>query len=138
MDFQVGALCVHQCVVVGNAFSSDLNTHKSQTYPMIAARKFAKLSTSLKVTIFPSPVPYYFISDQCLKGDRWTTLLLRNSTVAMDLYSLQTHKTWNILRGETYVSTHLLASTHALLHRFNYIKLFRAQSLANFRILFSK
>ena len=29
----------------------------------------AKLSTSPKVTIFPPPVPYYFILDQCLKGD---------------------------------------------------------------------
>ena len=37
---------------------------------MIAPRGVAKLSTSPKVTIFPPPLPYYFISDQCLKGDR--------------------------------------------------------------------
>ena len=72
-------------VIVANAFSSDLKTHKSQIFPMIAPRGVAKLSTSPKVTIFPPPVPYYFISGQCLKGDRWTTLLSRNSIVAIDL-----------------------------------------------------
>ena len=52
---------------------------------MVVPRGVAELSTSPKVTIFPQPVTYYFISDQCLKGDRWTTLFLRNSIVAMDL-----------------------------------------------------
>ena len=71
--------------IVANAFSSDLKTHKSQIFPMIAPRWVAKQSISPKTTIFPPPVPYYFISDQCLKGDRWTTLFLRYSIVAMDL-----------------------------------------------------
>ena len=81
MDFEVGAWYVHQfhsasrCIIAANAFaanafSSDLETHKSQAFPMIAPSGVAKLSTSPKVTIFPSPVPHYFISDQCLKGDR--------------------------------------------------------------------
>ena len=52
---------------------------------MIAPRGLAKLSTSPKVTIFPLPVPYYFILDQYLKDDRWTTLFLKKSIVAMDL-----------------------------------------------------
>ena len=56
--------------IVANAFYSDLKTHKSQIFPTIAPRRVAKLSTSPKVTIFTPPVPYYFISDQCLKGDR--------------------------------------------------------------------
>ena len=60
--------------IVTNAFSSDLETHKTQNFPMIAPRGFAKLSTSPKVTIFPPPVPYPFISDQCLKGDSGSTL----------------------------------------------------------------
>ena len=51
---------------------------------MIAPRVVAKLSTSPKVTIFPLPIPYYFISDQSLKVDRWTPLFLRNSIVAID------------------------------------------------------
>ena len=85
-----------------NVFFSNLKTHK----------RVAKLSTSPKVTIFPPPVPYYFILDQCLKGDLWTTLISRHSIVAMDFQSLRTHKTWNILRGETYVRINLLASTH--------------------------
>ena len=123
--------------IVTNAFSSDLKTHKSQFFPMIASPGIAKLRTSPKVTIFPPPVPHYFISDQCLKVDRWTTLFLRNSIVAMDLFSLRNHETWNILRGETYASINL-ASTHLLLYRFNYIKLLQAQTLTKFRILFSK
>ena len=56
--------------IVANAFYSDLKTRKSQIFPMIAPRRGAKLSTSPKVTIFTPPVTYYFISDQCLKGDR--------------------------------------------------------------------
>ena len=79
------SLSILRCTIAANAFSSALKTYKSQTFPMIAPRGVAKLSTSPKVTIFPPLVPYYFISDQCLKGDRWTTLFLRNSIVAMDL-----------------------------------------------------
>ena len=79
------SLSILRLTIVANVFSSDLETHKSQIFPMIAPRGVAKLSTSPKVTIFLPPVPYYFISDQCLKGDRWTTLFLRNSIVAMDL-----------------------------------------------------
>ena len=71
---------------------------------MIAPRGVAKQSTSPKVTIFPPPLSYNFISDQYLKGDRWTTLFLRNSILAMDLQSLRDHKTWNILRGEADVT----------------------------------
>ena len=132
------SLSILRSVIVANAFSSNLKTHKSHIFTMIAPWGVAKLSTSPKVTIFPAPVPYYFISDQCLKGDRWTTLFLRNSIVAIDLQSLRTHKIWNILRGETYVSINLLASTHLLLSEFNYIKFLLAKGLANFRILFYK
>ena len=64
---------------------NDLETHKSQIFTMIALRGVAKLSTSPKVTISPPPVPYHFISDQCLNGDRWSTLFLGNSIVAIDL-----------------------------------------------------
>ena len=85
MDFQVGASYVRQCTIVRNTFSSNLNTHKSYIYPMIAPLEVAKLSTSRKVTIFPPPVSYYFISDQCLKGDRSTTLFLRKWIAIMDL-----------------------------------------------------
>ena len=106
-----------------------IKTHKSQIFPMKAHRGVAKLSTLPKLTISPPPVPCYFISDQCLKGDCWTTLFLRNSIVAMYLQSLRTHKTWNFLKGEPYVSIHLLASTHLLLCRFKYVKLLQAQSL---------
>ena len=95
----------------------------------MAPRRVAKLSTSPKVTFFSQPVPYYVISDQCLKGDRWTTLFLRNSIVAMDLLSLRTHKTWNIMSGEAYVGRNLLASTHLLLYKFKYIKLLQVKSL---------
>ena len=128
------SLSILRCTIAANAFSSALKTYKSQTFPMIAPRGVAKLSTSPKVTIFPPLVPYYFISDQCLKGDRWTTLFSRNSIVAMDLWSLGTRKTSNILRGETYVSIIVLASTHLRLYRFKYIKLLEAQSLAVFEI----
>ena len=31
--------------------------------PMVALEEAAKLSTSPKVTIFPPPLPYHFISD---------------------------------------------------------------------------
>ena len=79
------SLSILRSTIAAKAFSSDLKTHKSQIFPITAPRGVAKLSTSPKVTIFPPPVPYYFISDQCLKGDRWTTLLLRNSIVAMYL-----------------------------------------------------
>ena len=79
------SLTILRSIIVANAFSSDLETHKSQNFPMVAPRGVAKLSTSPEVTIFPPPVPYSFISDQCLKGDRWTTLFLRKSIVAMDL-----------------------------------------------------
>ena len=78
------SLNILRSTIVANAFSSDLETHKSQIFPMIAPRGVAKRSTSHKVTICPSPVPYNFSSDQCLKCDRWATLLLRNSIVAMD------------------------------------------------------
>ena len=63
-------LSILTCTIAANAFSSDLKTHKRQTLPMIAPRGVAKLSTLPKVTIFPPPVPYYFITDQCLKSDR--------------------------------------------------------------------
>ena len=65
--------------IVANAFFSNLKTHKSQIFPMAAPRGVAKISTSTKVTIFLPLVTYYFISDQYLKGDLWTTLFLRNS-----------------------------------------------------------
>ena len=71
--------------IVANAFSSNLKTHKSQIFPMASPHGVAKISTSTKVTIFPPPAPYYFISDQYLKGDLWTTLFLRNSIAAMNL-----------------------------------------------------
>ena len=106
--------------IVANAFSGDLKTHKSQIFPMTTPQGVAKLSTSPKMTIFPPPLPYYFISDHCRKGDRWTTLFLRNSIVAMDFQSLRTHKTWTFLNGETYVGINLLASTHLHLCWFKY------------------
>ena len=59
---------------------------------------------------------------------------LRNLIVAMDLWRLRTHKTWNILRGETYVSINFLASTHLPVYRFKYIKFLQGQSLAVFEI----
>ena len=139
-----GLLCasmsfsILRCTIATNAFSSDLKTHKSQTFLMIVPRGIAKLSTSPKVTIFPPPVPYPFILDQCLKGDRWATLFLTNSIVVMDLLNLQTHKIWIILRGETYISINLRPSTHLLLYRFKYNNLLQTQSLANFRTLFFK
>ena len=77
MDFEVGAWYVRQChspflrsTIVTNAFSSDLETNKSQTFAMVAPQRVAKLSTSPEVTISSPPVSYPFISDQCLKGDR--------------------------------------------------------------------
>ena len=112
------SLSILRSAIVANAFSSDLKVHKSQIFSMITPRGVGKLSTSPKVTIFLPAVLCYFISDQCLKGDRWTTLFLRNLILAMDLQSLRTHKTWKILRGETYASRNLLASTHLLLYRF--------------------
>ena len=93
-----------------------IETDKSQNFPMVAFWGVPKLSTSPEVTIFSPLVPYPFISDQCLKDDRWTTLPLRNSIVALDLWNLQTHKIWIILRGENYVSMNLLVSTHLLLY----------------------
>ena len=132
------SLTILRSTIVENALSSNLETHKSENFHIVAHRGVAKLSISPEVTIFPPPVPSPFTSDQCLKGDRWTTLFLRNSIVAMDLENLQTHKIWIILRGETYVSINLLVSTHLLLYRFKYIKLLQAKNLANFRILLSK
>ena len=79
------SLSLLRYAIFANAFSSYLKTHKGQVFHMIAPQGDANLSTSPKVTIFPPPVPYYFISDQCLKGDRSGTLFLRNSIVAMDL-----------------------------------------------------
>ena len=121
----------HNC---RKCISSHLKTHESQTSPRAASRRVAKLSTSLKLTIFVPLVPYYFISDQCLKGNCWTALFLRNSIVAIDLWSLSTHKTGNILKGETCVSINFLANTHLNLYRFKYNKLFQAQNLAVFEI----
>ena len=79
------SLSILRSAIVANVFSSDLKTHKRQIFPMIAPQGVNKLSTSPKVTIFLPPLRYYFISDQCLKGDRWTTLFLRNLIVAMDI-----------------------------------------------------
>ena len=128
---------ISRSTIVGNAFSSHLETHKSQSVPMVAPWEIAKLSASLEATIFPPPVPYPFISYQCLKYDRWTTLLLRNSIVAMDFQNLQTQKIWIVLRGETYLSLNLLTSTYLLLYRCKCIKLSQAKILENFIILFS-
>ena len=132
------SLTILRSTIVANAFSSNLETHKSQNFHMAAPRWVAPPMHFTWSHHFPPSVPYPFILDQCLKGDRWTTLFLRNSIVAMDLENLQTHKIWIILRGETYVSINLLASTHLLLYRFKYIKLLQAKNLANFRILLSK
>ena len=79
------SLSILRCSIGENPFSSDLKIHKSQTFPMIAPWGVAKLSTLPKVTIFAPLVPYYFVPDQCLKGDRRTNLFLRNSIVRMDL-----------------------------------------------------
>ena len=62
------SLSILRSVIVANVFSSNLKTDKSQIFPMIAPQGVAKL-------IFSPPSPYYFISDQCLKGERWTTIL---------------------------------------------------------------
>ena len=76
MEFEVGAwyvsllLTIIRSAIVANAFSRDLETHKSQNFHMVVSRGIVKLSTSPEVTIFTPPVPYSFISDQCLKGDR--------------------------------------------------------------------
>ena len=79
------SLSILRSAIVANAFYSDLKTQKTQIFPRIAPRGVAKLRTLPKVTISPPLVPYYFVSDQCLKGDCWTTLFLRNSIVAIDL-----------------------------------------------------
>ena len=79
------SLSIVRSAIVANVFFSNLKTHKSQIFPMAAPRGVAKISTSTKVTIFLPLVTYYFISDQYLKGDLWTTLFLRNSIVAMNL-----------------------------------------------------
>ena len=79
------SLTILRSPIVANAFSSDLETHKSEHFTQVAPRGVAKPTTSPEVTISPPPVPYSFISDQCLKGDRWTTLFLSNSIVAIDL-----------------------------------------------------
>ena len=70
------SLSILRCTISANAFSSNLEAHTTQKFSMIALRGVAKLSTSPKVTIFSSPVPYPFISDQVIgdlsdkKGDR--------------------------------------------------------------------
>ena len=79
------SLTILRSTIVANAFFSNLETHKNRVFPMVAPQGVAKLSTSPEVIIFLPPVPYPFISDQCLEGDRWTTLFLRNSIVAMGL-----------------------------------------------------
>ena len=79
------SLSILRSAIVANAFTSNLKTHKGQIFSMIAPWGVAKLSHSPKVTIFLPPVPYYFISDQRLKGKRWTTLFLRNLILEMDL-----------------------------------------------------
>ena len=79
------SLNILRSAIVTNAFFSNLKTHKSQIFPMASPRGVAKRSTSTKVSIFRAPVPCYFISDQDLKGDLWTTLFLRNSIIAMNL-----------------------------------------------------
>ena len=56
--------------IVAYGFPSNLTTHKSLIFTIIAPRGVAKLETSPNLTIFPSPVSYYLISDQCLKGNR--------------------------------------------------------------------
>ena len=61
------SLTIFRSTIVANASFSDLETHKSQNFQMVAPRGVAKLSTSPVVIIFPRPVPYPFISDQCLK-----------------------------------------------------------------------
>ena len=50
--------------IVPNAFSSNLETHKSQNFPMVAHGGVAKLSTSPEVTIFPHryPIPSFQIT----------------------------------------------------------------------------
>ena len=62
------SLSILRSAIVANAFSSNLKTHKSEILPMAAPQGVAKISTSTKMTFFPPPVPYYFISDQYLKG----------------------------------------------------------------------
>ena len=63
------SLSILRSAIVANAFYSDLKTHKTQNFPRIAPRGVAKLRTLPKVTIFAPLVPYYFVSDHCLKGD---------------------------------------------------------------------
>ena len=58
------SLSILRSTIAANAFSRDLQTHKSQNFPVIAPPGVAILSTSPKVTIFPPSVPHYFISDQ--------------------------------------------------------------------------
>ena len=79
---------------------------------------------------------------------RWITHTLINSLatfsfrgfevpkISRHFEKLRTHKIWNILRGETFLSVNLLASAYVLFYRFKYIKFFQEQSLSNFRILF--
>ena len=63
------SLIILSCTIATNAFSSNLETHTAQNFPMITPKGVAKLTASPKVIIFPPPVPYTFILDQCLKGD---------------------------------------------------------------------
>ena len=52
------SLSILRSTIVSNAFSSHLETHKSQIFPMIASRGVAKLSTSPNLPLpfdkFPS------------------------------------------------------------------------------------
>ena len=51
------SVSILRCTITANAFYSNLKMYKSQTFPMIAPRGVAKLSTSPKVTIFAPPAP---------------------------------------------------------------------------------
>ena len=51
------SVTVLRSTIVTNAFSSDLEIHKSQNFDMVASGGVAKLSTSVEVTIFPPSVP---------------------------------------------------------------------------------
>ena len=79
------SLSILRSTIVAKTFSSNLKTHKSQIFLMIAPHGVAKLSTSPEEITFPPSVPYNFVSDQCLESDYWATLFFRNSIVAIDL-----------------------------------------------------
>ena len=73
MDFEVRAWYMCQChsPSLGPQLSqmhlSAIHKSRSRNFQLVAPRGVAKLSTSPVVTIFPPPVPYPFISDQCLE-----------------------------------------------------------------------